>query len=104
MPILYILLTLCIGLQISTSDIVFVVGETASISCATDLDVMLIEWLYNHNVVASSTEQQLDLIFSPVNDSVHNRDYSCRVTSPYGIQEDSIRITAQSKQFTLFMY
>ena len=34
-------------------------------------------------IVASNSEglQQLDLVFSPVNDSIHNRMYTCRITS-----------------------
>ena len=85
------------GLQISTSDIVFIVSEAASITCTSDLDVASIEWLYGGTVISSSTEDQLEFTFSPVTDTLHNADYTCRVTSPYGIQEDTIQLTAISK-------
>ena len=43
----------------------------------------MIEWLRNGMVVESAAFtgiQQLDLVFSPVNDSIHNQVYLCRVT------------------------
>ena len=42
----------------------------------------MIEWLRDGVVVeseASTGIQELDLVFSPVNDSIHNQLYVCRV-------------------------
>ena len=75
------------------------VGETASIICTSDLDANLIEWIHNYEVVLNSTNSELELIFNPVHDKLHGQDYTCRVSSPYGIQEDTIRIVTLSKFF-----
>jgi len=64
------------------------------VNCSSDLDVISIEWLYNRGVIYQVTGDVLQLIFNPVNDTIHNRQYTCRVTSPYGIQEKTIRIVA----------
>ena len=60
------------------------VGEMNTITCSTSLDISDIVWIDNMDkIVASNSEglQQLDLVFSPVNDSIHNRMYTCRITS-----------------------
>ena len=77
---------------------VFTLGESASISCSSDLDVVSTIWLHNNIVVESSLESELELIFDVVNDSIHNKEFICRVTSSYGIQEQSVRPFVQSKQ------
>ena len=44
---------------------------------------MMMEWLRNGMVVESAAFtgiQELDLVFSPVSDSIHNQVYLCRVT------------------------
>jgi len=64
------------------------------VNCSSDLDVISIEWLYNRRVISQVTGNVLQLIFNPVSDTIHNRQYICRVTSPYGIQEKTIRIIA----------
>ena len=76
----------------------FIVGQMASITCTSDLDVTSIEWLYDGGVVLSSTgQQELELTFNPVNDSLYGEQYTCRITSPYGIQETTVPIIAESK-------
>ena len=85
------------GLSIRRSSSVFTVGESASVTCSSDLDVTSIEWLYNQQVVSYSTESELELVFSPVNDSIHGEEYTCQVTAPYGIQEQTVQPFVQSK-------
>ena len=50
--------------------------------CVSDVPATLIEWLSGEDVLmaSSTTTQQLDLVFSLVNDSIHNQVYVCRVT------------------------
>lgn len=84
-----------VGLQISGYSPQFNVGDIVAITCSFDLNVTSIEWVYNSEVVVSSTASQLDLTFSPVNDTVDNRVYTCRVTTPYGEQEENITIRVQ---------
>ena len=59
------------------------VGETATITCAFALKVTSIKWLLKDDIVREDTsgQQQLNLTFSPVNDSIHNLQYICRVTT-----------------------
>ena len=61
----------------------FNVGESATASCKSDTPVSMIEWLRDGMVVESAAFigiQKLDLVFSPVNDSIHTQVYMCRVT------------------------
>lgn len=92
------------GLSIRRSNNVFTVGESASVTCTSDLDVTSIEWLYNLQVVSYSTASELQLVFSPVNDSIHGREYTCRVTSSYGIQELTVQPFVQSKCLYRYQY
>ena len=60
------------------------VGEMNTITCSTSLDISDIVWIDDMDTtVASNSDgvQQLDLVFNPVNDSIHNRMYTCRITS-----------------------
>lgn len=76
----------------------FTVGESGSMTCSSDLDVTSVEWLYDLQVVSSSTAaSELQLVFSPVNDSIHGQEYTCRITYSYGIQEQTIQPFVQSK-------
>ena len=62
----------------------FNVGESATASCRSDATATMIEWLRDGVVVVESASftgiQELDLEFSPVNDSIHNQVYVCRVS------------------------
>ena len=94
--LIIIFVLILLGLQIVSSDNVFVVGEMASLTCSSDLDVTTIEWLLGGQVVMANTAQQeLVLNFNPVPDTIHNSEYTCRVTSPYGTQEASHRVNAE---------
>ena len=55
------------------------------------------EWMFNDDVVATSSSQQVDLTFSPVLDYFHNREYICRAVTSYGIMERRITITVESR-------
>ena len=62
------------------------VGANAVASCFSDGPATRIEWLHNGVVVESAiSTQQADLVFSPVNDSIHNQIYVCRVTREGGV-------------------
>ena len=84
------------GLQISGhSDDEVVLGESVTITCSFDLESTSIEWVYGEEVVMMTTGSQLNLTFSPVNDTINNRVYTCRALTPYGMQEESITIEVQ---------
>ena len=82
---------------------VFTVGEVASMTCSSDLDAISVEWLHNQQVVSSSSASELSLGFSPVNDSIHGEEYTCRVTTSYGIQEQTVQSFVQSKSLLLLV-
>ena len=83
------------------------VGDTVSIVCSTDLDVTTIEWIrdgitvdtlaMNNATVDNTSSQSMTLVLDPVSADHHNSRYTCRVTSPYGVQEETVNITVQSK-------
>ena len=73
------------------------VGHNVSIMCSTDLDVMAIEWIKHGITVVKSNSQSLTLPLNPVSADHHNTQYICRVTSPYGTQEETVNITVQSE-------
>ena len=67
----------------------FNVGDSATARCSSDAAAVRIEWLNNGVVVGSDTStQQLSLVFSPINDSIHNQVYVCRVTRGGGAQAE----------------
>ena len=64
----------------------FTVGGSATATCESDTLPDTIEWLTDGVVLDSATStQQLDLVFPLVNDSIHNQDYTCRVTREGGM-------------------
>ena len=85
-----------LGIKI-TGDEVLYVGKNASISCSTDLHVVSVAWLYNGVIITQGAGSSVDLEFSPVNDTINGRQYICRATSAYGIQESSITISVSCK-------
>lgn len=92
---------LSVGLKIEGYDGQFTVGEYTTITCSFDLEFTLIEWIYNSEVIGNSSSSSIDLSFSPVNDSIHGRQYTCRVTTPYGVQQQNVTITVQGKHYFL---
>ena len=73
-----------VGIQTMGGDQSLTVGEMSTITCSTSLDITDIVWIDDMDtIVASNSEgvQQLDLVFNPVNDSIHNRMYTCTITS-----------------------
>ena len=109
--------TLHSGIQVSSINMPLPYGSTVSIVCSTDLDVTTIEWirdgvtvdtlatssvtvdtLATSNVtVDNSSNQSLTLVLDPVSADYHNTQYTCRVTSPHGVQEKTMDITVQRK-------
>ena len=77
------------------------VGENATISCHSDLTVERVEWIFGGDVIMTSNDsQRVDLVFRPVQEFLHNREYTCRAVTAYGILERTITITVYSKQFS----
>ena len=70
-------------------------GESVTVTCSFDLSLTSLEWVYNDGVVVRSTAQQINLTFSPVNDTINNRVYICRAVTSYGVQAENITILVQ---------
>ena len=81
-------------MQISSINMPLPFGSNASIVCSTDLDVTTIEWIRDGVTVDTSSSQSLTLVLDSV---YHNTQYTCRVISPYGVQEKTVDITVQRK-------
>ena len=87
---------LTIGITIQGGNI-YTVGLDGTLLCSTDLSVTSMQWIYNLQVLNSTSSSEVQLSFSPVNETIHGREYTCRSTSPYGIQESTYQITTQSE-------
>ena len=69
-----------IGAVIENADN-YTVGSDATITCRSDTATEGIEWLTQERtiIVYESNATQLNLTFTPVNDSIHGQVYICRV-------------------------
>ena len=61
-----------------------IVGEMDTITCSTSVEIISIEWIDDMETTVASDntgEKQLELVFNPVTDSIHNRMYTCRINA-----------------------
>lgn len=90
------------GISISGNEAPVSLGASLQLNCSSDLDILTAEWLYNNVVVAESLGAEALLVIPAVNDSLHNRQYRCRITTPYGMQQRNTTITVTgTSQFSL---
>ena len=71
----------CLGVIIENIAETYTVESDANITCHSDTDAERIEWLTQERtvIVSESNVTQLNLTFTPVNDSIHGQVYVCRV-------------------------
>ena len=90
-----------IGLQIHGHEKTFVVGETATVTCSSDLDVLYIEWHQDKGNTSTSlvtSYKSLNkMMFRPVSAAVNDVQYTCLVMSPYGMQKRSVSFHIESE-------
>ena len=90
-----------LGLQITGNERPLIIGESATLTCSSDLHVSKIEWFAQNNgtstLLATSTSSTRALVFSRVSLDMHGAQYTCHVTSPYGTQERNITVTTEGK-------
>ena len=88
-------------MDITTPRLPLIVGEQATLTCtcASHLNVTRIEWEYNGvSVAVNVTGVTVELTFDPVNDSIHDRLYICRVITTAGrVLSDSVTVTVSGK-------
>ena len=80
----------------------FTIGYPATVRCRSDNHATNIEWLTSNGMILESQPltQQLDLVFSPVNESIHNNTYICKVYRNSGVQyaEENITVRVEGKK------
>ena len=80
-------------MSITGNEAALVLGSSAMLNCSSDLSILTAELLYNDVVIAQSLGGEVLLAIPAVNDSLHDRQYICRVTTPYGVEERNTTIT-----------
>ena len=84
------------GIDISGPEL-FIVGQSASLTCSSDLHVNRLQWLLDGVTVTSSLAAQGELPFPVVGEELHGRDYVCQVTTPYGVVQRDRRVIAEGE-------
>ena len=69
------------GIQITGNEVPLTLGSSAQLICSSDLDIIVAEWLFDGRVIVRSEASQANLYIPAVNDSLHNRQYVCRITT-----------------------
>ena len=90
-----------IGAHINGNEGPLTVGTNLQLNCSSDLAILMAEWLYNDIVIAQNVGSEASLVIPSVNDSMHNRQYNCRITTPFGVQErnTTLIITGKGNRF-----
>ena len=83
------------GLEIST-DSTLIVGESAVINCTSTIAVEELLWLDEQVLVNSSSDTTATLMLDPVNDSIHNKTFTCRAVR-MGTVEKQIKVNVSGK-------
>ena len=86
LPIMFFFPILWLGLRIIGVDGPLTLGANATLNCTSNLPIMMAEWLYSGIVIVTSFDADALLEIPAVNDSLHGREYVCRVKTPYGVQ------------------
>lgn len=73
-------------------------GSRLELNCSADLPILAAEWLHNDTVVAENVGSEAVLVIPAVNDSLHNEQYECRITTPFGVQERSTTLTVSGEE------
>ena len=82
-------------------------GSNISITCRSDTDTERMEWLTQEGtvIILERNVTQLNLIFTPVNDSIHGQVYICRaIRSGSDMPEQNFTMNVESKRLRGFYY
>ena len=68
------------------------VGDNGSLICRSIIPVDVIEWLNSNSevIISQTTTSELSLIFAPVNTSINNQMYMCRVSKDTSVNKTVI--------------
>lgn len=92
-----------IGVVIENGSEVYTVGSNANITCQSATLATKIEWLTDEGILLAfvSMTNELDLQFTPVNDSVHGNVYTCKVTrNSTDVAEQNFTMNVRGKNRT----
>ena len=85
------------------------VGDNGSLLCRSIIPVDVIEWLNSDGevIVSDINTSELSLAFAPVNTSIHNQMYTCRVNRSALVNKTTVisvtgKITNHTIMLTLF--
>ena len=86
-------------MEITTPSLPLTAGENAALNCTSYLDNTRVEWEYNGVVVAKDEGGvMVKLTFVPVNDSIHDGLFTCKVYTRAGaVFTDSVTVTVNGK-------
>ena len=81
------------------------VGDNSSLLCKSIITVDAIEWLNSNGevIVRQADIDELSLIFAPVNISINNQVYTCRVNKN-GLVNKSIIVSVTGKIIIMLLY
>ena len=71
------------------------IGQSATLTCSSDLNVNSVIWYYDGEVVGSYSGSQAVLDFDLVDDSIHGRQYTCTVKTSQERLDQSITISVE---------
>ena len=68
------------------------VGDNGSLLCKSIIPISAIEWLNSNGevIISATNTSELSLIFVPVNVSINNQVYTCRVNKNASVNKTSI--------------
>ena len=92
-----------LGISITGNQSSFAVGTDVQLGCSSDLTVLMTEWLHHDVVIVQNTSGEAVLEIPAVNDSLHNMEYKCRVTTPFGVLERSTIIIVTGIQLATYV-
>ena len=85
------------------------VGDNGTLLCKSIIPVDAIEWLNSDGevIVSDINTSELSLAFAPVNTSIHNQMYTCRVNKSTLVNKTTVisvtgKITNHTIMLTLF--
>ena len=73
------------------------VGQSATITCMTNIPVTSIEWRDQSSAVLASTTNQtvLDYTISPVTDDLHGQQFTCEVVAGATTYTEAVEIVVE---------
>ena len=81
------------------------VGDNGSLLCKSIIPVSVIEWLNSKGevIISKTNTNALSLVFAPVNISINNQMYTCRVNKSASVNKTTI-VSVSGKIITIIMY